>query len=315
MDFSRRIYNYCERGFLPGPGADDFWAEPWNAATNGSFMFAALLGLILALRAGRLDGPVIWLTVLTFAVGVGSFLFHTYAVVWAALTDTIPIMLFILSYFAIAMRCYGGFGWGRSLMLMFSFFLLLIATSTVLRYGLGTPAAAWAVLSDTNDESYIRRAGGIVAGLIAVPTAAHFVLRSLIGVKLRITAIALVVWIVAVAILSEIAMATVPSFFPGMRSYLPALFALAGVGLWLTLRGHPAGKWLLAAAAVFLVSLTFRALDRPLCAHFLIGTHWLWHVLNGVVLGTLLVALIRHGGPRAPDAPGRTSAAARAQRA
>jgi hypothetical protein len=25
------------------------------------------------------------------------------------------------------------------------------------------------------------------------------------------------------------------------------------------------------------------------------GTHWIWHLLNGVVLGSLTVALIRHG--------------------
>ena len=60
----------------------------------------------MAIRRDRLDGPVIWLTVILFAVGTGSFLFHTFATVWAAIADTGPIMIFILSYFAISMRCY-----------------------------------------------------------------------------------------------------------------------------------------------------------------------------------------------------------------
>ena len=51
----------------------------------------------------------------------------------------------------------------------------------------------------------------------------------------------------------------------------------------------------MAVAVVFAMSLTARALDRPLCAQFLIGTHWLWHLLNGIVLGSLIVTLIRHG--------------------
>ncbi len=217
MDFSRRIYGYCERGI-----SDGFWAEPFNAVTNGSFILAGLIGLVLALRSNRLDGPVIWLTFLTLAVGTGSFLFHTYAQVWAAILDTSPIMIFILSYFAISMRCFAGYGWAKSLLLMIGFLAAMIGASWVLRQ----------------------------------------LLHDLIG---------------------------------GSVSYLPAFLALLAVGIWLKLRGHKAGVWLITVAGIFAVSLTFRAIDKPLCAHLLIGTHWLWHLLNGVVLGTLLVALIRHG--------------------
>lgn len=223
MEFSRRIYGYCERGFSAGPGADAFWAEPLNAVTNAAFIIAAILALILAVRDRRLDGPVIWLIFLTTAVGIGSFLFHTYAMVWAAIMDSTPIMIFILSYFVIAMRCFAGYGWGKSFLLLLGFLLALVAMSWVL----------------------------------------NTLLRDVVG---------------------------------GSVSYMPAMIALLAVGFWLRGRGHPAGIWLMAVAGIFALSLTFRAIDRPLCAHFLIGTHWLWHVLNGVVLGTLIVALIRHGG-------------------
>ena len=217
MNWSRRIYGYCERGL-----GDGFWAEPLNAISNGAFIIAALFSLAIALRLRRLDAPVAWLILITFAVGVGSFLFHTYAMVWAAILDTTPIMLFILSYFAIAMNRFAVFGWGKSLGLMLLFLGAMIAASYVLR----------------------------------------LLLFGLIG---------------------------------GSVSYLPALLALLLVGLWLRARAHPAGAWLVAVSGIFAVSLTARAVDQPLCAHFLVGTHWLWHVLNGVVLGSLLVALIRHG--------------------
>ena len=212
----RQIDGYCER---VGP---EFWAEPLNAITNGSFILAALIALVVAARSGRLDDPVAYLIGLTFVVGTGSFLFHTFATVWAAILDTTPILLFILSYFTIAMNRFAGFGWGRSILLTVAFLVAMIAASAALRWLIG----------------------------------------DLVG---------------------------------GTQSYFPALFAMFGIGLWLNARRHPAGLWLVAVSGIFAVSLTFRTLDKPLCDTVEIGTHWLWHVFNGVVLGTLLIALIRHG--------------------
>lgn len=108
MDWSRRIDGYCER---VGP---EFWAEPVNAVSNGAFIIAGIVALVFALKRGRLDAPVAVLTGLLFIIGIGSFLFHTYATVWAAMTDTGPIALFILCYFAIAMNRYAGLSWWRA---------------------------------------------------------------------------------------------------------------------------------------------------------------------------------------------------------
>ncbi len=216
MDWNRPIDAYCER---LGPG---FWAEPLNAATNAAFFLAALVALVLAWRAGRLDAPVAALAGLTAVIGTGSFLFHTYATAWAAMADTTPISVFILGYFAAAMNRFGGFGWGRAALLTLGFLAAMTAVSALLD----------------------RAVGGLLGG---------------------------------------------------SQGYLPALFGLVGVGLWLGGRGHPAGAWLLAAAATFAVSLGFRTADGPLCPVWPVGTHFLWHILNGVVLGTLLVALVRHG--------------------
>jgi hypothetical protein len=41
---------------------------------------------------------------------------------------------------------------------------------------------------------------------------------------------------------------------------------------------------LLLAAGVLLLSLTFRTLDLAICERFAVGTHFLWHLLNGLVL-------------------------------
>jgi Ceramidase len=94
------IDSYCER-LSPG-----FWAEPLNAVTNGAFIAVALYALVLWRRAGARDGPSLWLIAVTFIVGIGSFLFHTFAKRWSLLADVVPIAVFIYSYFLLAMRRY-----------------------------------------------------------------------------------------------------------------------------------------------------------------------------------------------------------------
>jgi hypothetical protein len=73
---------------------------------------------------------------------------------------------------------------------------------------------------------------------------------------------------------------------PGM--YLSALAGLLVLAGFLFFSKDPARrahwKWYLTAALVFAVSLTARTLDAPLCGDMPIGTHYIWHTLNGVVL-------------------------------
>ncbi|MGF7160450.1 hypothetical protein FHS85_002073 [Rhodoligotrophos appendicifer] len=90
----------------------------------------------------------------------------------------------------------------------------------------------------------------------------------------------------------------------GSVGYLPAFLAMSGVGLLLMGRRHPAGAWLGAAGAVFLVSLMFRSIDQAVCPLFPWGVHYLWHVLNGVVLWMLLEAGARYGSWEPGRRPG-----------
>ncbi len=209
---------YCER---LGPG---FWAEPVNAVTNLSFIAAAIWGGMTARQRGE-DSPAIWLLVgLAALIGIGSFLFHTFAQVWSAFADTIPIWTFVALASGIAAVRIGGF-----------------------------------------------RPSRVVLG-----------------------ALALVVAVVALrAVLPESPPRTGPPPLNGSLQYAPAVAALAVftlVGWW---RGSPLTGWIGAALAVFLVSLTARTLDHAVCDRWPVGVHWIWHLMNGLLIGLVLQIVIR----------------------
>ena len=84
-----------------------------------------------------------------------------------------------------------------------------------------------------------------------------------------------------------------PGFLAGSGSYLPALLALVVVAGLLHGFGHPSSRALYLAAGVFAVSLTFRTLDQAVCDVVPIGTHFLWHILNGVLLFVLVRAMMQ----------------------
>lgn len=226
MDWAAQTDGYCERLDF------SFWAEPLNAVTNASFIIAAVFmwrrckGLTLArILCGIL-----------FAIGVGSFLFHTLATNWAAAADVIPIMLFVLALlFALgaelpAIFGRGGKPWqrglsGGGLMLFFVPFSVVLAPMFQRIALLGSSA-----------------------GYFPVPSM-------------------LVLYIVVV-----------------MRR-APRLARNLAIGL-----------------VVMLISLTLRTIDLPLCEAWPLGTHFLWHSINGVMLAWFIEAYRRHmlEGARAP---------------
>ena len=106
--WTRLIDDYCERcGTQAG-----FWGEPVNAITNGAFLVAALWVLYEARSRDRLDCLSGLLCANLILIGVGSFLFHTFATRWALWADVIPIVTLVLLYFwaillrAHQLRCY-----------------------------------------------------------------------------------------------------------------------------------------------------------------------------------------------------------------
>lgn len=217
MSLTDSINIYCER---LGP---EFWAEPINAASNFAFILAAAIGVREARRNGWQNGWINTLCFLAFCIGVGSFLFHTFAQRWAGIADVVPILLFIVVYLFAAARYLFGLRW-----------------------------------------------------IYAVPAA-------------------IIAFGVALLARNGVLMLASKEQLNGSQGYAPALALLLGSALILTVMGRPAAKWIAAASAVFIASMGARIADVHVCETFPIGTHFLWHVLNGLMIALLLIAIIRHG--------------------
>lgn len=207
----REIDGYCER-LDPS-----YWAEPINAVTNAGFLIAAFI-MWRRVRGQGLPLAMALVAILA-AIGVGSYLFHTHAQVWAAMADVVPILLFILVYF------YG-----------------------VNRDFLGL--SLWPAL-------------GLTA--LFLPYAAL----------------------------------TVPLFqlVPGLggsAAYAPVPLLILIFAFFLKARMPDTARGMAIGAAILIASITFRSLDVPLCEPLPMGTHFLWHILNAIMLGWMIEVYRRH---------------------
>jgi hypothetical protein len=111
-----------------------------------------------------------------------------------------------------------------------------------------------------------------------------------------------VVLVIGFALLTVAVGQALPAgFLNGSGNYLPVLAALIAVG-WL-IRNNRQRRLALAAAGVFAVSLIFRTIDHAVCTAFPLGTHFLWHVLNALVLYLLLRATMMGGKVGNQDPP------------
>ena len=114
MEWFEAVDGYCERVDAA------FWSEPINAMTNAAFLIAA----IWAWRRPELPVMGRVLTVILALIGIGSFLFHTFAQTWAGLADVLPILMFILVYIYVATRDYFNASRGVSWLAVIGFFPL-----------------------------------------------------------------------------------------------------------------------------------------------------------------------------------------------
>jgi hypothetical protein len=90
----------------------------------------------------------------------------------------------------------------------------------------------------------------------------------------------------------------------GSLFYLPPLLAIAGIGLTVFLQRGPEPFLLPLAATVFAVAIFARSIDWNVS--FSCGTHFLWHLLNGLVLYLSMRAWIVHLAVRAVAAEPRS---------
>lgn len=192
---------YCERL------GTEFWSEPINALTNLSFIFAGIWGLSKNPKSYPL-----YLSWLGLAIGVGSFLFHTFATKLTQLADLIPIFLFTL---------------------VFVFYTFL----------------------------------------------------NVLNVSKRLAVVLSVIFILVMVIIEVL----VPkSILGGSVLYVPALVTLVLVAILAFGHNKRLSKLYASVAAVFFISLVFRTLDQRVCDAFPMGTHFLWHLLNGVAVGLMI---------------------------
>jgi hypothetical protein len=109
-------------------------------------------------------------------------------------------------------------------------------------------------------------------------------------------------WWAAGAVLAffPYAMLTAPMFdrvmpFLGSSSgYAPIPVLILAYAIALRVRAPETARGMAIGAAILVVSLTFRTLDTPLCNLLPIGTHFLWHLLNGLMLGWMIEVYRRH---------------------
>ena len=83
-----------------------------------------------------------------------------------------------------------------------------------------------------------------------------------------------------------------PDVINGSLIYAPALLVIFFLGFYHYISQKLERSLLLVAASIFLLSIFFRSIDNMICSQFALGTHFLWHVLNALVIYLAMRALI-----------------------
>jgi len=96
-----------------------------------------------------------------------------------------------------------------------------------------------------------------------------------------------------------------PDMLNGSLLYAPALLLLLAFSVYHFLHLRNGRTLLFSACAVFLTSLTFRTIDLSMCAQLPLGTHFLWHLLNGVLLYLTARAFLLGAAERRATSPSR----------
>lgn len=96
------------------------------------------------------------------------------------------------------------------------------------------------------------------------------------------------------------AAATVPLFaklgLGSSAAYAPVPMLIFIYASLLNPRAPKTARGLAVGAALLCLSIGFRMLDEPICALWPMGTHFLWHLLNAVVLAHMIAVYANHIG-------------------
>jgi len=75
-----------------------------------------------------------------------------------------------------------------------------------------------------------------------------------------------------------------PHMLNGSLLYAPAFVLLLGYALYHYYHAQREHALLLWATGIFSISLFFRSIDMGICTYTPIGTHFLWHLFNGLLV-------------------------------
>lgn len=96
------------------------------------------------------------------------------------------------------------------------------------------------------------------------------------------------VGILAVYFVAAIVGRQFPHILNGSLIYAPAVLVLLVLGCYHTATQRVERYVVLSAMGVFFFSITCRTIDVAICPHFPLGTHFLWHICNAIVLYLLM---------------------------
>jgi len=119
-----------------------------------------------------------------------------------------------------------------------------------------------------------------------------FYTRRIINLPVAVMGILLLVFVAAAVYGRQF-----PDVINGSLIYAPALLVIIILGLYHYQSRKVERGLLLAAASIFLLSIFFRSIDNMICPQFILGTHFMWHILNAVVIYLAMRALIANLSP------------------
>ena len=77
-------------------------------------------------------------------------------------------------------------------------------------------------------------------------------------------------------------------------SYIPVALLILAYAALLARRLPETARGLAIGGVILTASITARSIDQPLCAALPMGTHFLWHLMNGLMLGWMIEVYRRH---------------------
>ena len=79
----------------------------------------------------------------------------------------------------------------------------------------------------------------------------------------------------------------------GSIQYIPTLILLFAVTTYCSIKKFTPTSEFLTATITFTIAITCRSIDDKICTSLPIGTHFLWHILNGVTMYYVMKGIIR----------------------